>query len=247
MTNKLTKDKIKTVLRQEFVNGYTTFDKLFMISMLAMQIIVFIIVPDTALSIICGISGVISTVLCAKGKISFYFIGFVQTGTYLVLAWQNRFYGEVLENLFYLVTMVWGIFVWKKNSTVDEKGAAYVDAQKFTPLMWALSIVATVIATIITGYCLTLINSSLPYADAATNVLAIFAQILMVKRYREQWIWWIVIDVICLWMWYVAGNWSLFTMYIAWTINCIYGWVNWSKLEKQNSNAHKEVVEREDN
>ena len=46
---------------------------------------------------------------------SFYFIGFIQTTTYLVLSWQNCFYGEVMENIFYLVTMVWGIFVWKKN------------------------------------------------------------------------------------------------------------------------------------
>lgn len=237
-------NKIKTVLKQEFVNGYSTFDKLFMISMLALQIVVFIIVPDTLLSIICGISGVISTVLCAKGKISFYFIGFIQTITYLVLAWQNRFYGEVGENIFYLITMIWGIFVWKKNSTVDEKGAAYVDAQKFTPLMWFLSIVCSAVATVITGYCLTLIDSALPYADAATNVLAIFAQILMVKRYREQWIWWLIIDVICLWMWYMAGNWSMFAMYIAWTINCIYGWWNWSKLEKQNSEAHKTIMSK---
>ena len=70
-------NKIKKILEQEFVNGYTWFDKLFMISMLALQIIVFVIVPDTLLSIVCGISGVISTVLCAKGKISFYFIGFI--------------------------------------------------------------------------------------------------------------------------------------------------------------------------
>lgn len=244
--NKTFGNKMKTVLRQEFVNGYSTFDKLFMISMLALQIIVFVIVPDTALSIICGISGVISTVLCAKGKISFYFIGFIQTITYLVLAWQNWFLGEILENLFYLVTMVWGIFVWKKNSTVDGDGAAYVDAKKLTPKMWVLSIASTVVATIITGYCLTLFNSNQAYTDAATNILAIFAQILMVKRYREQWLWWLAVDILALKLWFVAGNWTMVAMYVAWTINCVYGWVNWSKLEKQNSGINKEVVERED-
>lgn len=230
-------EKIKKILAQEFLHGYSTFDKLFMISMLAMQIIVFIIVPDTALSIICGISGVISTVLCAKGKISFYFIGFVQTITYLILAWQNWFLGEVLENLFYLVTMVWGIFVWKKNSTVDDQGAAYVDAKKFTPMMWVVSVIATIIATVITGYVLSLFNSNQPYLDAATNIIAIFAQLMMVKRYREQWQWWFVLDCICIVMWMRAGNWSMVAMYIAWTINCIYGWVNWSKLEKQQTSV----------
>ena len=226
--------RIKDIFTKEFMRGYSTFDKLFMVAMLAVQIIVFCIVPDSLLGIIAGISGVISVVLCAKGKISFYFIGFVQTITYLFLAWQNCFYGEVLENLFYLVTMIWGIFVWKKNSSVDDAGSAHVDALKFTPIQWLLSIVTTVICTIAMGYWLPTIGSHQAYTDAATNVLAIFAQILMVKRYREQWLWWLVIDILCIKMWFVAGNWSMVAMYIAWTINCIYGWYNWTKLEKEN-------------
>lgn len=227
-------ERIKDILTKEFMRGYSTFDKLFMVAMLLVQIIVFCIVPDSPLGIVAGISGVISVVLCAKGKISFYFIGFIQTISYLVLAWQNCFYGEVMENIFYLVTMIWGIFVWKKNSTVDDKGSAHVEALKFTPKMWVLSILGTVICTIAMGYWLTTIGSHQAYTDAATNILAIFAQILMVKRYREQWIWWLVIDVLCLKMWFVAGNWSMVAMYIAWTINCIYGWYNWNKLEKEN-------------
>lgn len=229
-------ERIKDILTKEFMRGYSTFDKLFMVAMLAVQIIVFCIVPDSVIGIIAGISGVISVVLCAKGKISFYFIGFVQTISYLVLAWQNCFYGEVIENVFYLVTMIWGIFVWKKNSTVDDSGSAHVEALKFTKLQWVFSIFGTVICTVAMGYWLTTIGSHQAYTDAATNVLAIFAQILMVNRYREQWIWWLVIDVLCLKMWFVAGNWSMVAMYIAWTINCIYGWYNWNKLNKENNN-----------
>ena len=239
----MTMSKIKTTLKQEFVNGYTWFDKLFMISMLLMQIIVFIIVPDTWISIVCGISGVISTVLCAKGKISFYFIGFIQTGTYLVLAWQNWFLGEIIENLFYLTTMVWGIFVWKKNTKVDDKDAAYVEAKKFSPLMWIVSTSATIVSTIVVGYCLSLFNSNQPYLDAATNVIAIFAQFMMIKGYREQWPWWGVLNIICVVMWYRAGNWSMVAMYVAWIINCIYGWVNYSKLnQKQHIHTTKQEV-----
>lgn len=225
-------NKLNEKMNSEFMKGYSLFDKWFMLAMLLMQIIVFIINPDSLLGIIAGISGVISVVLCAKGKISFYFIGFVQTISYLILAWQNCFYGEVIENVFYLVTMVWGIFVWKEHLTTDEEGSTQVEALKFTPFQWLLSIIGTIFATTAMGYWLSSIGSHQAYTDAATNVLAIFAQILMVKRYREQWLWWLVIDVLCIKLWFVAGNWSMVAMYIAWTINCIYGWCNWSKLEK---------------
>ena len=225
---------IKEVLTKEFLRGYSLFDKCFMASMLLLQIVVYMIVPDSLIGIVCGISGVISTVLCAKGKISFYFIGFIQTITYLILAWNNKFYGEVIENIFYLVTMVWGIFVWKENLQEDETGSQEVKAKQFTLTQWVFSILGTVVATIGVGYWLTTIGSQQAYTDACTNVLAIFAQLLMVRRYKEQWLWWLIIDILCLKMWFVAGNWSMFAMYIAWSINCIYGWYNWSKLNELN-------------
>ena len=129
--------------------------------------------------------------------------------------------------------MVWGIFVWNKNLAVDEDGGQQVIAKKFTPMMWFMSIIGTVASTILMGYWLTSIGSAQAYTDAATNVMAIFAQLLMVRRYREQWIWWLVIDILCLKMWFVAGNWSMVAMYISWIINCVYGWVNWTKEAKK--------------
>lgn len=228
-------ERIKKWFLNEFWIGYNLFEKLFLLSMLLTQIIVFIIAPDTPLNIIAGIAGVISVVLCAKGKLSFYFIGFVQTITYLFLAWQNKFYGEVLENLFYLVTMIWGIYTWKKNMVTNDDGTNDVKSKKFTFGQWIGSIVVTAIATFAMGAWLDSIGSAQAYTDAATNVLAIFAQLLMVWRFREQWLWWIVIDILCIKMWFVAENWSMVAMYIAWTANCVYGWWNWSKLNKQQA------------
>ena len=225
-------ENIKERLSSEFLKGYSLFDRLFLIGMLLLQIIVFILHPDSLIGIISGISGVISVVLCAKGKISFYYIGFIQTISYLFLAWDNRFYGEVIENMFYLVTMVWGIFIWQKSLAKTSDGSTQVIVKRFTMSQWILSIIGTTVATIIMGYWLNSISSSQPYTDAATNIFAIFAQLLMIKRYKEQWIWWLLIDVLCIKMWFVAGNWSMVAMYIAWTINCIYGWYNWSKLNK---------------
>lgn len=220
---------VKKWFKSEFILGMKAYDYIFMAAMLALQVIVFCIQPDSWVSIIAGIAGVISVVLCAQGKISFYFIGFIQNFSYMYLAWQNRFYGEVIENVFYIVTMIWGIFLWKKHLEVTDEGKQHVQTKKFTLSQWISSIVVTVLATIGMGYWLNSIGSAQAYTDAATNVLAIFGQLLMVWRFREQWLWWLLIDILCIKMWVVAGNWSMVAMYIAWTINCIYGWYNWSK------------------
>lgn len=224
--------KIKKWVLNETWIGFSNYERAFLIGMIALQLIVFALMPDSVIGFISGLSGVISVVLCAKGKISFYYIGFVQTFSYLYLAWEAKFYGEVIENVFYLVTMVWGIAVWKANMQKNKDGTSQVKTKGFTPLQWVLSIIGTAVATYLMGYWLNSIGSSQPYTDAATNVFAIFAQILMVRRYKEQWVWWLLIDLLCIKLWWVAGNWSLVAMYIGWTVNCLYGWWNWSKLEK---------------
>ena len=235
---------MKKFFLNEFWLGYSLFEKLYMLVMLLVQIIVFVINPDSILNIVAGISGVISVVLCAKGKISFYYIGFIQTCTYLVLSFQEHFYGEVIENIFYLVTMVIGIFIWKKNLALNEDGSTQIKPKKLTVKQYILAIITTIISTIFIGYALTLINSSQAYIDAATNVIAVIAQLLMIKGYKEQWSWWLVLNVLCLIMWFNAANYSMVFMYISWIINCVYGWINYTNVAKKQGiqSLHKDEI-----
>jgi nicotinamide mononucleotide transporter len=227
--------KIKNWFEKNFWTGFSLGEKLFMWGMVLLQIVVYIIAPDSWYGIAAGIAGCISVVLTAKGRWMMYPIGFIQNFTYTVLAFQNRFYGEVLEQMFYIITMIWGMYAWAKNMNTNEDGTQEVKTRKFTTAEWVMSIIATLVMTCGFGLVLENMGAAQAYTDAATNVMALFAQIMMVKRYREQWIWWIVIDLLCIKMWFVAGNWSMVAMYVAWTINCVYGWFNWSKLNKNQN------------
>lgn len=229
-------------LKREMWDGFSVNERLFMWGMVLLQIIVYIIAPDSWYGIAAGIAGCISVVLTAKGRWMMYPIGFIQNFTYTVLAFQNRFYGEVIEQAFYIVTMIYGMYAWAKNMNTNDDGTQEVKTRKFTATEWIVSIVATALLTWGFGFVLEGIGAAQAYTDAATNIMALFAQIMMVRRYREQWIWWIVIDLLCIKMWLVAGNWSMVAMYIAWTTNCVYGWVNWSKLNKVQTNKNNTDV-----
>jgi nicotinamide mononucleotide transporter len=65
--------------------------------------------------------------------------------------------------------------------------------------------------------------------DSATTVPAFIAQMLMIMRYREQWIFWLIIDIGSILMWIHAGDWCMVAQFVFWTINCIYGFYKWSK------------------
>ena len=222
-------------LKREMWDGFSINEKLFMWGMVLLQILVYIVAPDSWYGVVAGIAGCISVVLTAKGRWMMYPIGFIQNFTYTVLAFQNMFYGEVIEQVFYIVTMIWGMVAWARNMHTNEDGTQDVNTRKFGLAEWLFTIVGVAIGTWLFGRTLVTMGAAQPYTDAATNVMALFAQILMVKRYREQWVLWLLIDVFCIKMWWVAGNWSMVAMYVAWTANCIYGWYNWTKLNKKVS------------
>ena len=219
-------------LKREMWDGFSLNEKLFMWGMVLLQILVYIVAPDSWYGVVAGIAGCISVVLTAKGRWMMYPIGFIQNFTYTVLAFQNMFYGEVIEQVFYIVTMIWGMVAWARNMHTNEDGTQDVNTRKFGLAEWLFTIAGVVIGTWLFGRVLVAMGAAQPYTDAATNVMALFAQILMVKRYREQWALWLLIDVFCIKMWWIAGNWSMVAMYVAWTANCIYGWMNWTKLNK---------------
>ena len=223
-------------IKNEFWNGYNWFERVFLLSMVLLQVIVYCFVPDTPIGIVCGISGVICVVLTAKGKISSYLFNFIQMITYMIICWNAALYLEFGEQVFYFVACIFGVILWKKNMVQNEDGSAQVVAKKFKTWHWAATAIITVVSTIVLGYFGdNILGSTLSYLDAFTVALSVIAQLLMVWRYREQWAIWIIIDLASLVMFIVLGDWSMVAMYTAWTINACYGWWNWTKLNKQQA------------
>lgn len=223
---------MKQWLKNEFINGYSKFEHIFLLAMVLLQVVVYCLVPDTVIGMICGIAGVICVVLTAKGKISSYIFNFVQMITYMIICWTAGLYLEFGEQVFYFLACIYGVFTWKKNMSEDQT----VIAKKFKWWQWLVVTVITAVTTIGLGYFADVVlHSTLSYLDAFTVALAVIAQMLMVWRYREQWAIWIVINLTSLVMFIILKNWSMVAMYIAWTINACYGWVNWTKLTKSKA------------
>ena len=220
-------------IKNEFWNGYSLYERLFMAAMILLQVVMYCIAPDTPIGMICGISGVICVVLTAKGKISSYIFNFIQMITYMYICWNARLFLEFGEQIFYFVACIFGVFLWKKNMKKNDDGTEQVIAKKFKMWQWVVTIIVTVMTTALLGtFGNVILGSTLPYLDAFTVALAVIAQLLMIWRYREQWAMWIAINVSSLVMFVMLKQWSMVAMYIAWTINAFYGWYNWSKLNE---------------
>ena len=196
----------------------------FIIIGILMQVIVFRITDAPRLSLISGVFGVISVVLCSNRKVAFYLFGLVQLFTYVLLCLKQNLYGEIVENAFYLVTMLIGLSHWLDNYNEDKVS---VETRKLNAAQKMWITIGTLFGTFIMFNILLLTDDTQPFMDAITTIPAFVAQILMILRYRDSWFYWLIIDVGSIIMWGIAGDWCMVVQFIFWTANCIYGLKKW--------------------
>ena len=201
------------------------FDYGFMSLGVLLQVICFMLTNDDILSFLCGLSGVINVVLCSQRKMSFYVFAYIQMLTYIIIIYQNQLWGELGENIFYFVTTTIALFLWWKNYNKEEK---IVEARKFGKFGWVISGTIFVVATVVLYGILLKTNDPKPFLDAVSTVPAFIAQVLLMMRYREQWIMWFIVDIATLILWISLGNVFMILQYIFWTMNCVYGYYKWS-------------------
>lgn len=226
--------------------GYTRFEKFFYPALILLQVVFAIAYPTGIVGSIIAISGTICVALVGKGRISNYFFGVIQNVLYFWLSLQAVFYGEVMISVFYVLTQFWGLYTWRKNLTpAASSGAAADSATKTEPrdvltrrigvVGWLAILTILAAGTWLYGLLLQELNSNQPFIDSFTTVIAVIAQILMVYRFREQWLLWITLNLAQIVLWLTSsepGSLDIVVMYIAFIFNSVYGWYNWSKLSK---------------
>lgn len=201
------------------------FGLILLICGLLTQVITYIITKDSFLSFISGVTGMISVIQCSERKYSFYFWSFIQIITFSVICFNEQLYAKLLENMFYLITMGVGIGTWLANKDIDNR--VKTRALKVHDIVKCC--ILGMIVFVFLFIPLQLFGDTAPLLDAITTTLAFIAQILMILRYKENWVVWCVMNIICVVLFAITYNWCMVVQYVFWTINTVYGYTLWRK------------------
>ena len=175
-------------LKEEFLSGWKPFEVVWVVIFLAAQIIAYVFMPDSLLGMISGITGILCVVLVSKGKISNYFFGLIFAYTYFYVSWGSNFLGEMNTALYvYIPSQFIGYFMWKQNMQSDNGGESVI-AKALTPKGWAILLLSVAIGTLCFVQALKAAGGSSTELDGLTTIITVAAQLLMILRYREQWL-----------------------------------------------------------
>ncbi len=188
----------------------------------------FIIIMN-ALAAICGI---LCVVLCAGGKRSQYFWGFINIVAYVVVAFKGKLYGEVMLNgLYYLPSQFIGMWLWKKHKDTEDE--SIVKCKKLTWKATGIMLACSGLSIWLYQMVLEKLGGNSTWLDSTSTCFSVIANALMLLRYREQWLLWIIVDAVTVAMWAIQKNPTMTVMWAFYLLNAVYGWIIWSKKRKR--------------
>ena len=230
-------DTFKKYIKSE-LTGWKVLDVIWLAVATAVILGLSIYWKDTWMSLLSAITGVWCVILTGKGKRSSFIFGLINVIFYAIVAFQAKYYVEVMLNVIYYLPMNFvGWFAWKKHMN-DDTGEVVKERLTFkkSVIVYAL----TAAAIFIYGLILKALGGNLPYIDSMSTVISVVAQILSIKRLMEQWVLWIVVDVVTVIMWavhFAQGGETIATlaMWSVYLVNAFIMFIRWYKESKKNA------------
>jgi nicotinamide mononucleotide transporter len=173
--------------------------------------------------------GVVNIILIIRRSVWNYPFALVMVALYFLIFWDLKLKSDAGLQIFFFAVNLYGWWSWKLNKA----DVGTIRVLRLTRVHHALWVAGTVSATLIWGSLMAqLTDASYPYWDAAVAMLSVVGQILMTRRYIENWHWWIVVNIISMPLYYIKGIYYTVGLYGLFLILAIVGLSEWRKAER---------------
>jgi nicotinamide mononucleotide transporter len=174
--------------------------------------------------IIASILGVANIVLLVRRSIWNYPFGIVMVTLYGFVFFEARLYSDAALQVFFFVVQVYGWWVWYHARNDD--GLVRVEAMSNRARLVWIAVIAAV--TVAEGWYLSrYTGDSAPWMDANTTAMSVVAQYLLSIRKIENWILWIVTDVVQIGLYYWKGLYPTTGLYVLFLVLSAVGLYQW--------------------
>lgn len=187
-------------------------------------------------------------ILAAQGSLWCWPAAFISTALYTVIFYDVLLLMDSALNVYYLVMAVYGYWAWQKNTSTS---ATQNQPTKNTPLAivsWSANshlkvcLILTVISFILGYVIANYTPAAFPYLDTFTTVFAVFATYLVTQKVLENWLYWIVIDAVSIYLYIEKGLVPTTVLFILYVIIASYGYLKWYAIYKESKINLSDIV-----
>ena len=184
---------------------------------------------DISLEIIAIIFGFLSVWYSKNNNIWVYPTGLISTLIFVYLLYKWELIGDLLINAYYFVMSLYGWYIWTRK--VDE--THHTPITKTTSKEKRTSVIlfiATLLFVALVYHLFDKWTSWVAYIDTLTTAIFFVGMWLMARKKIENWIYWIVGDIISIPLYFYKGFTFTSFQYFIFTFIAIFGYLEWKKL-----------------
>ncbi|MDG1715967.1 nicotinamide riboside transporter PnuC [Lacinutrix sp.] len=188
---------------------------------------------DITLEITAVIFGFISVWLSKQNNILVFPTGMISTliFVYLLLKWELL--GDMMINAYYFIMSVFGWYVWNRKGKDNEVTPISRTTNKEKKIS-VFIFLATLLFVFIVYKTFNKWSNWVAYVDTITTAIFFVGMWLMAKRKIENWIFWIIGDVISIPLYFYKGFTFTSFQYLGFTLIAIFGYLAWKKHLNNN-------------
>jgi len=150
----------------------------------------------------------------------------VSTAIYTMLFWEVSLVMDSALNIYYMGMAVYGWYQWRGGG--HNKQASPIIKWRPSFHIGGFLIIAT--ATLVSGYLLSRsTQAAWPYLDSFTTWASVFTTYMVAKKVLENWLYWIVIDAVALYLYIDRELYLTALLFIAYLVICVFGFLSWKK------------------
>ena len=170
-------------------------------------------------------SSIIYVILAARKLIYCWLFAFISSALYVYICFAANLYLESVLQLFYVVMAVVGFLLWNKS----DSGEIIKWPAKYHVINLSLS----TLTALLLGYLFSVYTDQAnPYVDASTTVFSLVATFMVTKKVLENWIYWIIIDAVSVYLYFSRDLHLTAVLFVIFTLLAIGGFVSWNKTMK---------------
>jgi len=173
--------------------------------------------------------GIASVYYSIKENIWVYPTGIISTLIYVWICFHYKLYADMGINAYYFSMSIYGWYVW----THPKQGETVLPVTWLKPSGWIFSIVFFLFSYGVLYLILSqFTDSDVPYWDSFTTASAFVGMWLMAKKKVENWIFWIITDLVSVPLYFYKGLILTSFQFMFFTVLATMGLLAWIKSER---------------
>nr|WP_315195222.1 nicotinamide riboside transporter PnuC [uncultured Flavobacterium sp.] len=197
-------------------------------------------VHEVYLELIAVFFGLCSVWYAKKDNIWVFPTGLISTFIYAYLLWQWSLLGDSMINVYYFIMSIYGWYHWtRKKNNIDEFPISTMNGKE--RVIAVIIFVLTIVFVVVIYLYFNKFTSWYSYLDTLLTAIFFVGMWLMAKRKIENWIFWIIGDLLSIPLYFAKGYTFTSFQYIVFTIIAVYGFLEWKKIlnSSQNLELHQ--------